>query len=220
MNPQSEARASVTESLLAPFRDDLGGLRLNLGCGRMRYPAHLGVDLGDAPAVDIQMDALSFLRSLPNESVASVYSRHMLEHFDPEGLRTLFAELDRVLRPGGQMEFIVPHYSNPFYYSDPTHRQPFGVHTFSYFCESSCLPRAVPSYSRIPGWHLTDVQLGFVPYGRIRILGRKVMMPADMLNSFINKSKNRIEIFERYLASIFSIYEVTFQLNKQAVNKR
>ena len=220
MNSQSETRLSVCESHLAPFRDELGGLCLNLGCGKLRYPGHLGVDLGDSPAVDVQMDVLSFIKSLPNESVASVYSRHMLEHFEPEDLRTLITELDRVLRTGSQMKFIVPHYSNPFYYSDPTHRQFFGVHTFSYFCESSCLPRGVPTYARVSGWHLTDVRLGFVPYGRVRILGRNVMMPADMLNVFINKSKKRIEIFERYFASIFSIYEVTFQLCKQGANKR
>lgn len=198
------------------FRAPNGGLRINLGCGSKPRQGFLGVDLGETTAADVKMDVLAYLRSLPDQSVAEVYSRHMLEHLEPAPLRELLAQVDRVLMPGGTMQFIVPHYSNPYFHSDPTHRQAFGVHTFSYLCEASCLHRKVPSYARIPGWRLTSVRVGFLPYGRLRLLGIRVPMLSDLLNPLVNLGHRSIELFERYCAGVLPIYEVIFCIDKRA----
>jgi hypothetical protein len=50
-------------------------------------------------------------------------------------LPRLIEELGRVMAPGAALTIIVPHFSNPFYYSDPTHRTPFGLYTMAYFCD-------------------------------------------------------------------------------------
>lgn len=197
------------------FRAPSGGLRINLGCGSKPKPGFLGVDLGEHSAADVKMDVLAYLRSLPDASVAEVYSRHMLEHFEPAPLRELLAQVDRVLMPGGQVQFIVPHYSNPYFHSDPTHRQAFGVHTFSYLCESTCLHRKVPSYARIAGWRLVRVRVGFVPYGKLRLLGIRIPLLSDLLNPVVNASLRGIELFERYLAGVLSIYEVSYWIEKR-----
>jgi len=81
-------------------------LRLNLGCGNKRRPGFLGVDIGDFDAVDVRQDVLSYLRSLGDQTVQEVYSRHFLEHLEPAALQELLAHVDRVLVPGGRAHFI------------------------------------------------------------------------------------------------------------------
>ena len=190
------------------------GLRINLGCGNKRVAGFIGVDIGDAEAVDVRMDVLSYLRSLQDGSVQEVYSRHFLEHVEPQALRPLLLEIDRVLRPGGRVRFIVPHFSNPYFYSDPTHRTFFGVHTFSYLCELSCLNRHVPNYAAIPRWSLVDVRAGFEPYARPRLLGIRVPMLSGLLKRVVNVHTLGLELFERYLCGLWSIYEVDFRIEK------
>lgn len=198
------------------YRAANGGLRVNLGCGNKRRAGFLGVDQGESTGADVKMDVLAFLRGLPAASVDEVYSRHMLEHLEPAALQALLAELDRVLMPGARLLFVVPHYSNPYFWSDPTHRQWFGVHSFSYLCETTCLHRGVPGYARIPGWHLRRVRLGFLPYGRLRLLGLRLPMLSDLLNPLVNLGHRPIELFERYLSGVLSIYEVSYWIDKRA----
>jgi hypothetical protein len=191
------------------------GLRINLGCGNKRIAGFIGVDIGDGAAVDVRMDVRDYLRSLPDGTVQEVYSRHFLEHVEPQELRPLLLEIDRVLRAGGGVRFIVPHYSNPYFYSDPTHRTFFGVHTFSYLCEHTCLNRGVPNYAAIARWSLTNVRAGFVPYARPRVLGISIPMLSGLLNRLVNVNTMAVELFERYLCGIWSIYEIEYRIEKR-----
>ena len=71
--------------------------------------------------------------------MTEIYSRHPLEHV--RNFLPLMAELHRVTRPGGRIEIIVPHFSNPYGYSDPTHVRHFGLYTFFYFADEEDQPR-------------------------------------------------------------------------------
>lgn len=97
-----------------------GAVFLELGCGPNRaFPGHLGVDAIAYPAVDVVMDVFEFLGSLPAGCVQEVHSSHFLEHVTD--LPKLMKELARVCKPGGRVVSVVPHFSNPYFYSDPTH---------------------------------------------------------------------------------------------------
>ena len=209
-------RLSMPADAFERFRAASGGLRVNLGCGSKVKPGFLGVDIGEESAADVKIEVMDWLRQQPDGSVAEVYSRHMLEHLTHEVFDDFLHELDRVLMPRAQLLFIVPHYSNPYFYSDPTHRRPFGLHTFSYLCESSCLRRSVPSYARRRNWHLVKVKVGFLPYARLRLLGIRIPMLSDVLNRLVNLGSVAMELFERYLCGIFSIYEVHYWIEKRA----
>lgn len=202
---------------MATLREVTEPTKLNLGCGSLRKPGFIGVDIGNGDGVDVQMDVLEFLRTLRTESVSAIYSRHFLEHLLPDQLRELLIEADRVLAPGGELEFIVPHFSNPYFYSDPTHRTPFGIYSFSYLCETSCLQRDVPSYAAISGWQLERVSLGFRPFKRPTLFGLKLPVLSDVLNRVVNKKTVFIELFERYCASSMSVYEIEFRVRKLPV---
>gem|GEM_PF-4342420 len=152
------------------------------------------------------------MQSLPVQSVQKVSSRHFLAHLEPSAFQEILKQVDRVLAPGGQGRLIVPCDSNPYFDSDPTHRQAFGVHTFSDLCGSSGLLRIVPTYARIPGKSLRGVRFEFMPYTRPKLLGLKLWMPSDLFNWIGNLRPLFIELFERYLREIPSIYEIEHRI--------
>ena len=73
----------------------------------------------------------------------------------------LIRGLGRIVRPTGTMHVIVPHFSNPYYYSDPTHKSPFGLYTFSYLSADRRFRRKVPNYFGTFDFDLTDVRMIF-----------------------------------------------------------
>lgn len=216
MGSQSFPARFPTPSDAPLASDSADGARLNLGCGSKRKPGFLGVDIGEGSAVDVRMDAMAYLKTLPPGSVQEIYSSHFLEHVDARDLQPMLLEFDRVLRAGGRVQIIVPHHSNPYFYSDPTHRTFFGVHTLSYFCDRSCLKRGVPRYSEIAGWSLVNVQLTFKPYKNFKIFGAKIPLLSAWLNWGVNKHVRAIEIFEYYFSKLYPVYEISYVIEKRA----
>lgn len=190
-------------------------LKLDLGSGSKPHEDYLGIDLGFSSERVIQQDVFTYLSSLPSQSVSHIYSRHYLEHVPNDQLRELLLEVDRVLQPGGVAHFIVPHFSNPFFYSDPTHKTFFGCHSFSYLCETSCMKRGVPKYASIKGWCLNKVRVNFVSMFNWKFFGRKFPIVCILLGRVVNMHHYGIEIFERYFCGIFSIYEIEFYISKK-----
>lgn len=74
-------------------------IKLHLGCGKIRLPGYINVDIQSGPAVDRVAD----LRTLPWESgsVDMVYSCAAIEHFGRREWVGVLKEWARVLKPGG-----------------------------------------------------------------------------------------------------------------------
>ncbi len=74
-------------------------IKLHLGCGRIRLPGYINVDIQDGPAVDRVAD----LRALPwdDASVDMVYSCAAIEHLGRHEWVGVLKEWARVLKPGG-----------------------------------------------------------------------------------------------------------------------
>ncbi|MHC4641849.1 MAG: class I SAM-dependent methyltransferase [Planctomycetota bacterium] len=126
----------------------LGGdepVLLELGCGRKKRPGAIGVDRIDLPEVDIVADVEEGLGFLPDGCVDEIHARSFFEHV--QNFEKLMSEIVRVLRKGGKVFVFVPHFSNPYYYSDPTHKRFFGLYSFYYFVDSRYqLKRKVPTF--------------------------------------------------------------------------
>jgi len=60
-----------------------------------------------------------------------VYRSRFLEH-QPGVLRAM-PEVQRIAKPGGKVAVAAPHHSSPDSYSDPTHFQYLGYHSFDFF---------------------------------------------------------------------------------------
>ncbi len=118
---------------------------VELGCGRKERPGRITVDRADMPHVNIVADIEDGLGFLPDKSVDEIHCRSVLEHI--ENFQHLMSEIVRVLKNAGTARIFVPHFSNPYYYSDFTHKRFFGLYTFYYFVESkNQLKRKVPDY--------------------------------------------------------------------------
>jgi ubiquinone/menaquinone biosynthesis C-methylase UbiE len=184
-------------------------LRLDLGCGQgKRGPDYVGVDLLDTPSVDIVGDVLDVLRQLEDERVTEVYSSHLFEHV--ADLSALVDELERVLVVRGRLHVVVPHFSNPYYYSDPTHERPFGLYTFSYFAEDPILRRRVPTYGRALRLRLETARLGF--RSEAEFPGRRKLKAA--VNRLVNTNVWLQEFYEENLPGLMPCYELEFELVK------
>jgi predicted SAM-dependent methyltransferase len=114
----------------------------------------IGVDKVDLPNVDIVADIEDGLSFLPDNSVDQIHCRNVFEHI--ENFEGLMREIVRFLKDNGTAHVFVPHFSNPYYYSDYTHKRFFGLYTFCYFVDKQRqLKRKVPDF-------YTDVRIDIV----------------------------------------------------------
>jgi ubiquinone/menaquinone biosynthesis C-methylase UbiE len=184
-------------------------LTLEVGCGpRKRYPRSIGIDAIDYDGVDIVGDAMEALRAIPAGSADLVTSSHFLEHVPDVG--ALLDEMVRVVRDGGQVEVIVPHFAHPYFSSDPTHEHRFGLYTFSYLTIDNLFRRRVPAYIRRSNVQLIKVDLVFkstppfyVRHGIKRILGW-----------FFNSCRYLQELYEENFCYLFPCYEIRYVMLK------
>ena len=94
--------------MLMVFPD--GKIRLNLGCGSIKMPGYVNIDLHD-PGADLAMD----VRYLEFEdgAIDEIYSSHLLEHFSGSRhnneLPGVLKEWFRVLKSGGALRLNVPN---------------------------------------------------------------------------------------------------------------
>lgn len=182
---------------------------LELGCGnRKRIPDAIGIDVLDYECVDIVGDAVEVLREIPDATVDMVSSHHFLEHVT--NLDILLQEVTRVMRIGGKFEVVVPHFSNPYYYSDPTHKNCFGLYTFSYLAEDRLLRKRVPHYKKTVFFCLEKVDLIFKSsppfyfrHGVKRLLG-----------VIFNSCGYMQEFYEENMCYIFPCYEIGYVLKR------
>lgn len=183
--------------------DSISDAVLELGAGtRRRIPGSISVDQRDLPEVDVVGDALEVLRSIPDSSVRLIHSSHFFEHVDY--LQPLLAEIARVLKPEATLHVIVPHFSNPYFHSDPTHRTQFGLYTFAYLAQSSLFRRKTPEYVATPLLRLVSVRLNFRSPRPFYIRhGIKFLV-----QSLINASRWVQEFYEENLAYVLPCYEV------------
>lgn len=184
-------------------------VEIELGCGtRKRHRNALGIDLIDTPDVDIVGDVFEVLSAIEPGSIKAIFAYHFLEHISD--LKRLLIEFERVMARGGELKLVVPHFSSPYFYSDPTHKTFFGLYTFCYFTDRHPFVRKVPIYGRSLDFEVLSIDLEFKaerPF-YIRYAIRK------MIGLFFNASNALKELYEDMFSNIFSCYEVCYRLRK------
>jgi SAM-dependent methyltransferase len=183
---------------------------IEFGCGPARRHADaVTVDALDFAGVDVVGDVFAVLAAIPDGSVDAVHSYHFLEHVEP--LSRVVRELARVLKPGGVLHTVVPHFSNPYFYSDYTHRQTFGLYSFSYLADDPLFLRKVPRYQVDTGLVLEDVTLGFKaarPF-YLRYAFRRA------LGLLVNSTRLTQEWYEAGWTGWFPCYELDFTVRRR-----
>jgi hypothetical protein len=104
--------------------DDMQGTIINVGAG----------DSFIEGATNIDKPKWSWPESnhLPchNETVKTIHAYHFLEHLSGEDAITMLLEFQRVLKPGGTINFLVPYYNSSMQAQDLTHKSFWNETTF------------------------------------------------------------------------------------------
>lgn len=180
---------------------------LELGVGRSRSVKDaITIDKLDFPEVDIVADLELGLPFLEDNSVDEIHSFHFLEHVN--NLEFLMTEIYRVLKKGGKNIGAVPHFANPYFYSDYTHKAYFGLYTFSYFSKQKHFERAVPDFYNSTNYKISKIRLDFLSPFRVRNRLKRLM------GAFFNSSRFLQEFHEENLCYIFPAYQIKFELEK------
>jgi len=104
---------------------------LDVGCGANKFPGAIGLDYNEKTDADVIHDLGQFPYPFPDSEFDMVVSFHVIEHVpDVMGFVT---ELFRITKPGGKIRFVTPHYTNPDWASDPTHKNHFNSYSFDTF---------------------------------------------------------------------------------------
>ena len=179
-------------------------IKLDLGSGRSARRGFYSVDHLELDGVDIVADLNETLDLLPDNCVEYVFSQHALEHV--QHLLPLLREIFRVTKPNGFIEVIVPHFSNPYYYSDPTHIRFFGLYSMYYFVQSSKQHaiRKVPSFYSDARFDIESVRIEFYQLSKID----KLVVP--FLSRLVNRNIHWQDFYERRLSSLFHAWQLRF----------
>lgn len=184
-------------------------VKLELGCGgQKKHDDAIGIDAIDYPCVDIVGDIFDVLQKIPDKTIHEVSSYHFFEHVD--NLSKLVNEIERVLVEKGKLLVVVPHFSNPYYYSDYTHKSTFGLYSFSYFASDSIFTLKVPTYEKSPMFSLTNVTLVFKspkPF-YFRWLWKKMFQYLFNLNNYMK------ELYEENFCYFIPCYEIKYEMMK------
>lgn len=174
---------------------------VELGCGEKKRPGRINVDRLDMPNVDIVADLENGLKFLPDNSVDEIHSTSVLEHV--ENFEFLMAEIVRVLKKSGTAHMYMPHFSNPYYYSDHTHQRFFGLYSFYYFVdESRQLKRKVPNFYNNIKIKVISQRLIFTSPFWVRRRIKK------LLGALFNCHRAMQEFYEENLCYIFPCYGI------------
>lgn len=142
---------AVTENLSSESGEHLaqsGRKILDVGCGRNKHPGAIGLDSNSRTDADVIHDLGDLPYPFPDDEFDEVIGNHVIEHV-PD-VMAFVSELYRITRPGGRIRILTPHYSNPDWPNDPTHRNHLNSYSFNYFIED-------PGHRNFPFY--TDVQL-------------------------------------------------------------
>lgn len=189
-NPAIQTRAGAVK-----------GRVLDIGCGTNKTPGAIGMDINPRTAADVIHDLDDLPYPFADDQFDVVIGLHVIEHVREP--MAVMAELHRITRPGGVVKLVAPHWTNPDWASDLTHRN----HLSSYSFRNLTDERAVfPFY--------TDVRF------RLRVVRVSVLKIWKWMGfEFFINLDNRFpslrffrQIWEHYLNAIVRGKEIYFEL--------
>ncbi len=188
----------INQALKKDFNNLLKNNReicLDVGCGPSKKEGFIGIDMYPQENVDFVIDLEKEKIPLPDESVDVIYTSHFLEHLTDPG--RMIVEFDRLLKDGGKLEVIVPHYTNPYAYhfTHKTYWSSFTLHQqyIDYYLDTKLVTIS------------SKINMRFHP------------SVDGILTKCVNIYPN---IYERLFAKLIHAWEIEFHLIKNSSNKK
>lgn len=196
------AEGMITESTQTDNAADITHPRkiLDVGCGNNKYPGAIGMDFNPRTQADVIHDLGVVPYPFDDDEFDEIFTHHVAEHV-PD-VMAFVSELHRITKPGGRIKLVTPHYSNPDWPTDPTHRNHFNSYTFNCFMQDR---RLFPFY--------TDVELkllrSYVSLANLwRFVGLEFLVNLDQRWPAFRFTR---KFWEFYLSYIFRGKELRFE---------
>lgn len=174
---------------------------LDIGCGTVKAPGSVGLDMLALTGVDIIGD---FTRGLPlrDNSVDGIFTAHTLEH--AENLLPVMEEFWRVCKPNAAIYAKGPHAACPYTtWSDPTHRRGLTIETFRYFEEEHLCNFYTNARFKV-AW----ARLYFTLASHWQLQGKARRLITGMMERFANGGRGAQYRCERWWGPIIGIEEI------------
>ncbi len=108
---------------------------LDVGCGINKKPGSIGIDRNPASRADVLVDLDRFPYPFRDSSFDALQAVHVIEHVS-DVIRSM-EEFHRLVRPGGEVFIVTPHYTDFSSFCDPTHRWHLNSFSLRYFGEDA-----------------------------------------------------------------------------------
>ena len=185
------------EKLSSP---NIGKRVLDVGCGWNKTPGAIGIDANPKAHADVIHDLGNFPYPFADDEFDEIVCRHVAEHV-PD-VMAFVTELFRITRPGGRIKITTPHYSNPDWPTDPTHRNHFNSYSFNCFVEER---QVFPFYTEVK---LKPIRTYVSLANLWRAIGLEVLVNLDQRRPAFRFTR---KFWEFYLSYVFRGKELQFE---------
>jgi len=104
---------------------------LDVGCGINKLPGSIGIDCNPATKADVLVDVDHIPYPFRDSSFNKLQAVHVIEHVS-DVIRTV-EEWHRLVRAGGEVFIVTPHYTDFSSFCDPTHKWHLNSFSLRYF---------------------------------------------------------------------------------------
>jgi SAM-dependent methyltransferase len=104
---------------------------LDVGCGINKKPGAIGIDRNKASRADVICELDRFPYPFRDASFDGLQAVHVIEHVS-DVIRTM-EEFHRLVRAGGEVLIVTPHYTDFSSFCDPTHKWHLNSFSLRYF---------------------------------------------------------------------------------------
>ena len=183
---------------------------LDFGCGTDKIDNAIGIDKVDLPCVDIKHNLDNYPYPFQDNTFDLVICRHSISHI--KDLKKTISEIFRILKPGGKLLIIAPHFSSDNTFTDYTIKHFFGYRTLDYFVSNNNgLSEKYSFYSNI----------------KFSMLNKRIFMYKSIRKNLVDYFLSILflpfevainafpRFYEKFLCFIFRANEVTFLVQKK-----
>ncbi len=173
---------------------------LDVGCGANKTEGAIGLDNNPRTAADVIHDLGEIPYPFSDDEFDVCVSNHVVEHV-PD-VMAFIGELHRITKPGGRIKLLTPHYTNPDWANDPTHRNHINSYSFNTFLEGR---QVFDFYTNV---HLKPISCYVSLAGLWRAVGIEFLVNLD---TKIPSARFLRKFWEQYLSYIFRGKELRFE---------
>ena len=106
-------------------------MTLDVGCGINKLQGSIGIDRNPSSRADVLADLDHFPYPFRDSSFDALQAVHVIEHLS-DVIRAM-EEFHRLVRGGGEVFIVTPHYTDFSSFCDPTHRWHLNSFSLRYF---------------------------------------------------------------------------------------